>query len=186
MYILNENHDGGKNLLGHAVIIKKIYTLSYLQGPTDFLATLPISPKFNVNLNSIRKMSNWVCESTVVVRFFCMIRRNRWEKRERNRPLKTWFDQALSQNNFWWCLIEILTFLHCVICWRSHLCPISTGPILPTFSSTLTMTIPEMKNNFIRNIRGSFRSKNDQKSKKGNFNFFFSFYFVKHHKICKF
>ena len=30
MYILNENHDGGKNLLGHAVIIKKIYTLSYL------------------------------------------------------------------------------------------------------------------------------------------------------------
>ena len=83
MYILNENHDGGKNLLGHAVIIKKIYTLSYLQGPTDFLATLPISPKFNVNLNSIRKMSNWVCESTVVERFFfCMIRRNRWEKRD--------------------------------------------------------------------------------------------------------
>ena len=83
MYILNENHDGGKNLLGHAVIIKKIYTLSYLQGPTDFLATLPISPKFNVNLNSIRKMSNWVCESTVVEHFFfCMIRRNRWEKRD--------------------------------------------------------------------------------------------------------
>ena len=23
MHILNENHDGGKNLLGHAVIIKK-------------------------------------------------------------------------------------------------------------------------------------------------------------------
>ena len=93
-------------------------------------------------------------------------------KKGRNRPLKTWFDQALSQNNFWWCLIEILTFLHCVICWRSHLCPISTGPILPTFSSTLTMTIPEMKNNFIRNIRGSFRSKNDQKSKKGKLQFF--------------
>ena len=38
----------------------------------------------------------------VVRRFFCMIRRNRWEKRERNRPLKTWFDQdTRGQNNFW-------------------------------------------------------------------------------------
>ena len=50
-------------------------------------------------------MSNWVygllprsCTSF----FFCMIRRNRWEKRERNRPLKTWFDQdTRGQNNFW-------------------------------------------------------------------------------------
>ena len=80
MHILNENHDGGKNLLGHAVIIKKL-PLSL-----DFWQLCQFHYSAGLNLNSIFQknvklsFASGCIERLAGRRFFCMIRRNRWEK----------------------------------------------------------------------------------------------------------